>query len=1180
MRQKIEKFANGIFSYEKTFLELSDKEINLTVIAGKEAQASFIVRNGNGTPIRGFCLCNSEFIILKEDAFEEEENEVEVILDASKLDSGTVINSVIEVITECGEDSVLVKAEIVPSYIETSIGQIGDLFNFANLAISNPHEAKDLFKTEDFKKIIIGNSPEFKNIYRNLSGSSNTALVLEEFLIAAKKKSTMDFSINATKLVYEAGDTSFVDKILIRKNNWGYSQLRVETVGDFIEPERSIIWTEDFENNEFILKFAINPDKARFGKNYGCIKIETLGDEVEVPIICNKQSPHNKSIRAARREKEFRLNLILNQLDYELDRIDKENYVSNAESALDMLKAFRDEGDMERLYRIYLLYLSGKKEEAVKAFKEIEDTFLEDEDVNVNSFAMFVAAKIFDDKPSGNYCMALRNLYESNRKLFSLLLYLKVDDRERFTKKQRYEEIKSCYLEGEQNVFGLIEGIRLMCIDPMLLKEITRFETACLLEGLKLGMVNKLVGLQLSYVAGREKYTGLRLIKILKAFYERYHQKELLEAVCNHIILYNKPMPDDYEWLEKGVNEQLRIKGLYERCLITADTSKGLLPKPLINYFAAGDDLDQKLAESLYSNIIRFCEKSDNLFIMYRIRMETFAEKALERGDFNRNLAVIYENMLRIENLNSKCIASLPYVLFKHEITTDWKKVTNAAVSHKELREPEFTEFVNGGAIADIFTEDPVIVLLDKEGNRCISSFRIDTRKMINRPDLMKLMMDKCKSDKRVILHRLESAKRYERANDEVISLYSKCVEMDSLLEDGFMLECRKSLINYYYDNLEGELLENQLIRVDLKELSNAERIRMIELMIFRELYNLALKNMEMYGFYGISAKRISRLCSVLIRSNSEQINMKLFMQLCIYTFEKYRPDKLILGYLEKNYEGSTQELYNLWIACHEAGIDTIDLEERLIRTALFTEDDMNFVKEVFEIYYGHCSSGKLVRAYLSYLAYGNLVCGNILDANILDIMRREVNYSENDICTLTLLKDYSTRKSFTNQEKNFIEYQIKKMEAKGRLLPFFKDFPSDIRVPKQMRDKYYVEYHTESNREVKINYCLVGNSTNDNFREEEMKDVGFGIYVKEFILFYGEIMQYYITENSDNKTAITESREVSLGPEHFGREECRYHQINLIITAKEMNDEKTVIKLIENYQFNDYAVKRLFESI
>ena len=153
-------------------------------------------------------------------------------------------------------------------------------------------------------------------------------------------------------------------------------------------------------------------------------------------------------------------------------------------------------------------------------------------------------------------------------------------------------------------------------------------------------------------------------------------------------------------------------------------------------------------------------------------------------------------------------------------------------------------------------------------------------------------------------------------------------------------------------------------------------------------------------------------------------------------------------------------------------------------------------------------------------------------------------------------------------------------MEAKGLLLPFFKDFPSEIRLPKQMRDKYYVEYHTDSNKTVKINYSFIGNNGTDSFKEEKMKDVGFGIYVKEFILFYGEIVQYYITESDGDRNSITESREVTLGPEQFGREECRYHQINLIITAKEMNDEKTVIKLIENYQFNDYAVKRLFEPV
>ena len=74
MRQKIERFANGIFSYDKPLLQISETEISLRVISGKETEASFIVKNDHGTKVRGFCLCESEFIILKNETFEEADN--------------------------------------------------------------------------------------------------------------------------------------------------------------------------------------------------------------------------------------------------------------------------------------------------------------------------------------------------------------------------------------------------------------------------------------------------------------------------------------------------------------------------------------------------------------------------------------------------------------------------------------------------------------------------------------------------------------------------------------------------------------------------------------------------------------------------------------------------------------------------------------------------------------------------------------------------------------------------------------------------------------------------------------------------------------------------------------------------------------------------------------------------
>lgn len=1180
MKQKIEQFANGVFSYEKPSLLLSEDMISLDAVSGQQMEGSFIVQNDMNRSLRGFCISECPLVSFKNESFEGVENNIEFVFDARNLDAGIIIKTVIEVISDSGETEIGLNVRVVSSYIDTSVGQTYDLFHYANLAMSSPQEAKDLFKSESFKDIVIEHSPEYKNLYRNLAGAANTALALEEFLIATKKKKPVEFSVDANELVYEAGTVTFMDKIAIKKNNWGYAQLRVDTEGDFIETERSLIWAEDFEDGIFWLKFVINPDKLRYGRSYGKIIISTLGDEVDIPVICVKSSPTRKNMQLSRKKKEYEVKLANNHISYMLGQCSAAEYVKDAEGLLAIFKTFRREGGLEKLYRIFLEFLSGNEKKAREAFESLDIEAEAKENIVLYAARLYVKGIIsekYEDK--NDACLELRKLYENERSLSILLFYIGLDGKERLNKKQRYEELKYCYEHnGERSVYGLVEAAKIVSSEPILLKELGEFERCVVLEVVRRGLKNKYFELQLSYIAGKEKNTSPILLEILKQCYGDNKLKETLEAVCTHIILGGKDLKKEYEWLKLGVNEQLRINRLYEKCLEAADSRKELLPRPVLNYFATGADLKPELATVLYSNILRFCNKSDNIYTMHKGRMKEFAKESLSKAAFNSDLALIYEKMLEPEDLDDRMIACLPYILYKHEIKSDWKKVKTVSVFHKEMNEPEFVKAENGVAIADIYTDDPVIVMLDDEGDRCVASFRVEVSRMIQRNDLQKLMYEKCRDDRRVLLNRLEAAK-YEGQSDEIIESYVKCSEVD-YLDDSFMLECRKSLVEYYYDNLEGELLEANLVQLDLRMLGHRDRIKMIEFMIFRELYSLALKNMELFGFYDINPKRLTKLCSSLLMMNSPQTSSRLFMKLCEYCFLQRKQDDLILSFLEKNYDGSTQALYDLWVVCRDAGIETADLEERMLKTALFTENDMNFVKDVFKIYYGHCSSGKLVRAYLSYLAYGHLVCDNMLDREILEIMRKEANYSENDICMLSILKDYSTRKSFTEQEKTFIEFQLKRMENKGLLMPFFKNFPEEIHIPRQMRDKYYVEYHTEQGRKVRIHYCFVEAENDEGFADEDMKDIGFGIYVKEFILFYGEAMQYYITELGTDQNIITESREVSLEPELYGCEENRYHQLNLIITAKKMDDEKTVIKLIENYALNDYAVKRLFTPI
>ena len=79
MRQKIEKFANGIFSYEKPELIVSESVLELKAVSGKETIGTFVVSNDHNTKVRGFCLCKSEFISFKNEVFEEAENRMHTI---------------------------------------------------------------------------------------------------------------------------------------------------------------------------------------------------------------------------------------------------------------------------------------------------------------------------------------------------------------------------------------------------------------------------------------------------------------------------------------------------------------------------------------------------------------------------------------------------------------------------------------------------------------------------------------------------------------------------------------------------------------------------------------------------------------------------------------------------------------------------------------------------------------------------------------------------------------------------------------------------------------------------------------------------------------------------------------------------------------------------------------------
>ncbi len=74
------------------------------------------------------------------------------------------------------------------------------------------------------------------------------------------------------------------------------------------------------------------------------------------------------------------------------------------------------------------------------------------------------------------------------------------------------------------------------------------------------------------------------------------------------------------------------------------------------------------------------------------------------------------------------------------------------------------------------------------------------------------------------------------------------------------------------------------------------------------------------------------------------------------------------------------------------------------------------------------------------------------------------------------------------------------------------------------------------------------------------------GIFAKQFILFYGESLKYYIAEESTNGPSLTESDSLEASEWTVGADESAFGLLNDMCAADIMNDDKTLVALVKTY--------------
>ncbi|MCD7835464.1 MAG: DUF5717 family protein, partial [Lachnospiraceae bacterium] len=255
---------------------------------------------------------------------------------------------------------------------------------------------------------------------------------------------------------------------------------------------------------------------------------------------------------------------------------------------------------------------------------------------------------------------------------------------------------------------------------------------------------------------------------------------------------------------------------------------------------------------------------------------------------------------------------------------------------------------------------------------------------------------------------------------------------------------------------------------------------------------------------------------------------------------------------------------------------------ERMLVQMIYTGAFVGEKHEIFKYYISQGAKEEVEEAFLASCSYDYFVKERITEGSVFEEIRNiymrggEVQR----ICRLAYLKYYAENAAERNADiLKTVELLLKEMLAEKIHLGFFNEYPEFKELLHDMDDKTIIEYRASPGARARIHYVMVReNGDAGEYLSEYMREVFGGVCFKEFILFFGEKLQYYIMEEKDGEERLTESGTLQKNDFSDDTAMSRYGLINDMVISNTMQDYDTLDRLLEEYFRREYFNSELFK--
>ena len=279
MRERINRLARGIIDNGSPELVLTPERVEASVPAGEVIRGEILVSSGNNLHIKGLVYSSHARVQVVDNAFGGLRNRIIYEVNSRYTEHGDVIKGSFYLVTNGGEREIPYSLRVQAGDSGEVLGNLKTPRDFGLLAKRDLEKALRMFEYQDFTEAPFMQDSRVRTIYDGLKGRAGRRNLLEEFLVALQVKEPVKLTLETGTRTYENLTGIAEDYIDISAGTWGYVSADITADAPFIELGTSRITDQDFVQGRCRAGYRIIPSRLHRGRNFGCIRIKSMGEE-------------------------------------------------------------------------------------------------------------------------------------------------------------------------------------------------------------------------------------------------------------------------------------------------------------------------------------------------------------------------------------------------------------------------------------------------------------------------------------------------------------------------------------------------------------------------------------------------------------------------------------------------------------------------------------------------------------------------------------------------------------------------------------------------------------------------------------------------------------------------------------------------------------------------------------